>query len=311
MSQEESTSTRPSRPRSRAANRDHQPTVAQLARLGIKVRDFIHESTLPPVRTVYRQPRQIQPSLPRQLHREDTEPLDGQSQDRRTVIGRTATEPMLEKEAGPSITRELGGFFVVDGSTDRIVNSGAFSFHPQSTEYPQVIQPLIVSQETGMIVPTPTVTPNGSLQWKESPTLPERNHTPPMMLSHLTRSLHHSLSGFSSPLTPLPPSPSSRQGSSVLSNRSLSMGSIQKPYPKRRKISIDNTNSRPGLKRYYLRKRSVKHVSPSKRFHPGPASSLSRTVSVRSDHLHRTHGAESSSPSSRPLYKNGSECRRS
>jgi hypothetical protein len=247
----------------------NQPTAAQLARLGIKVRDFVHESTLPPVRTVYRQPRQIQPSVPRQLHREDTEPLDDiqQSQsDSRSGIARTITEPVLENEAGPSIAREMGGFFEINGSTDRIVNSQPFRLHPESPEYSQVIQPLIASQEMGTFVPTPTVTPNGSLQWKELPTSTKRNTPPPMMLSRLTSHL----SGFSSPLTPLPPSPPSRQGSNGLSNRSPSMASLQKPYPKRRKISIDNTNSRPGLKRYYLRKRplSTKYVSPSKRFHP-------------------------------------------
>src|SRR5258708_5077814 len=183
MSQEESTSTRPSRPRSRVgANRDHQPTAAQLAMLGIKVRDFAHERTLPPVRTVYRQPRQIQPSVPRQLRREDTEPLDNNQQnqsDGSSGIARTTTEPVL---AGPSIAREMGGFFEINGSTDRIVNSQPFRLHPESPGYPQVIQPLLASQETRTFVPTPTVTPNGSLQWKEPPTSPGRITPPPILM---------------------------------------------------------------------------------------------------------------------------------
>jgi len=305
MSQEESSSTRPSRPRSRVgANRDHQPTAAQLAMLGIKVRDFAHERTLPPVRTVYRQPRQIQPSVPRQLRREDTEPLDNNIQqnqsDSRSGIARTVTEPVIENHPGPSIAREWGGFFEIDGSTDRIVNSQPFRLHPESPGYSQVIQPLFASQETGTFVPTPTVTPNGSLQWKEPPTSSDRITPPPILMTRLTRHL----SGFSSPLTPLPPSPPSRQNSAVLSNRSPS---LEKPR-KRRKISIDNTNSRPGLGRYYLRKRPLsptKYVSPSKRFHPNcsPASTLSRTVSVRSDH--RKSGVEIDSPSSRPLHTHG------
>lgn len=301
MSQEESTSKRAPRPRSRFGANREQPTAAQLATLGIKVRDFAYESTLPPVRTVYRQPRQIQPSVPRQLHREDTEPLDNiqQSQsDSGSGIARTITEPVLENE-GPSIAREMGGFFEINGSTDRIINSQPFRLHPETPGYSQVIQPLLTSQETGVIVPTPTVTPNGSLQWKELPTLSGRN-TPPPILSRLTSHL----SGFSSPLTPLPSSPPSRQGSSILFDRSSSM---EKPYRKRRKISIDNTNSRPGLGRYYLRKRplsSPKHVSPSKRSHPAcsPVPSHSHTVSVRSDHLRRI---ESDPSSSRPLHTHG------
>jgi len=298
MSQEESTSTRPSRPRSRVgANRDHQPTAAQLAMLGIRVRDFAHERTLPPVRTVYRQPRQIQPSVPRQLRREDTEPLDNTQQsqsDSSSGIARTTTEPVV---AGPSITREMGGFFEINGSTDRIVNSQPFRLQPESPGYSQVIHPLLASQGTGTFVPTPTVTPNGSLQWKEPPTSPGRITPPPLLMPRLTSHL----SGFSSPLTPLPPSPPSRQNSTI--NRSPS---LEKPYRKRRKISIDNTNSRPGLGRYYLRKRSLsstKYVSPSKRFHPSPASSLSRAVSVRSDH--RKSGVESDSSSSKPLHTHG------
>jgi hypothetical protein len=76
------------------------------------------------------------------------------------------------------------------------------------------------------------------------------------------------------------------------------MASLDKPSPKRQKIAIDN-NSRPGMKRYYLRKRppTAKHIPPSKHFHP--ASPLSRTVSVRSDHL------RSSPSSSRPLHQLG------
>lgn len=229
MSQKES-SARSSRPRSRiAANvHDQQPTIAQLASLGIKARDFAFESTLPPVRTIYRQPRQIQPSVPRPLQREDTEPLDEVSQSQsRHYRSASDTEPVKNH----SITREPGGFLEFSGSTDRIVNSQPFRLHSKTPEYSQVIQPLIASQETGMMVPTPTVTPNGSLQWTESPTLSEHDITPPPLSS---THLYQSLSGFSSPLAS---SPHIRRDSSVLSNRSLSMASLEKPSTKRRKIS--------------------------------------------------------------------------
>lgn len=273
MSQEESTVARSSRPRSRFASKRDQPTIAQLEGFGVKVRDFAYESTLPPVRTVYRQPRQIQPSVPRPLHREDTEPLDDIP---KCQLPEQDTEPVLKNP----IAREHGGFLESNGSSDRIVNSLPSCLHPETPEYSQLMQPLIDSQETGMVIPTPTVTPNGSLQWTEPPTLFEHDMPQPALSIHLYRSL----SGFSSPLTPLPPSPPIRQRS----NRSPSMASLEEPSSKRRKISMDNINLRPGLKRYYLRKRPI--ISPNKRL-----NSSRPLKSVKSDHSRRKNDIESSS----------------
>jgi len=45
--------------------KDLQPSIEELHSLGIKVRDFGYEKTsLPPVRTIYQHPPQIQPSAP-------------------------------------------------------------------------------------------------------------------------------------------------------------------------------------------------------------------------------------------------------
>ena len=54
------------KPPSRIGNR--QPSAAEFKKLGIKVRDFAHEKTLPPARTVYLH-RQILPGVVRQVIR--------------------------------------------------------------------------------------------------------------------------------------------------------------------------------------------------------------------------------------------------
>ena len=59
------------KPPSHIGNR--QPSAAELKRLGIKVRDFASEKTLPPARTVYLH-RQILPGVARQaITRQKTE----------------------------------------------------------------------------------------------------------------------------------------------------------------------------------------------------------------------------------------------
>ena len=59
------------KPRSCIKNR--QPSAAELKKLGIKVRDFALEKTLPPARTVYLH-RQILPGVARQvIRRQKTE----------------------------------------------------------------------------------------------------------------------------------------------------------------------------------------------------------------------------------------------
>ena len=218
----------------RAVRRDRQPTVAQLARLGIKVRDFGYENTLPPVRTVpRRQPQQIQPGVvrfPRQENQKETQ-HQRQSQGGRQPLVRVDTEPFLGVEAGPapSIPRELGGFFQIDEP----VHSGSpGNFQPPVSFPPQ--------QEPGSLIPTPTVTPNGSLQWREPEITSERDGLPPQMPSH-----HTTFPGLSlaAPFTPLPTSAAAasapvppRPDVIVLSTRSPSKASLEGPSAKRRKI---------------------------------------------------------------------------
>ena len=61
----------PRKPPSRIGNL--QPSAAELEKLGIRVRDFAYEKTLPPARTVYLH-RQILPGVARQvIRRQKTE----------------------------------------------------------------------------------------------------------------------------------------------------------------------------------------------------------------------------------------------
>ncbi len=298
-----------SRPRSRQpVLRDPQPTSEELARLGVRVRDFVYDTTLPPVRPVYRQPRQIQPSIPRQLQREDTEPVDesqSQPMGSRQTLGRTLTEPVLEPVAGPSILRERGGFLLQREPKINLSNSRPVPLNPEIGEHS--IVPAGVAQGPGTDVPTPTVTPHGSLRWDFKEVVASRpNVFEGASLSRRTSSLHHSSSGYSSPLTPLTPSPP--QGSHLASfNRSPSISSLHQHSPKRRKVVHDNPDSRPVVNRYFLRKRTRTSVtgsssSPSKRLHSAhtPAAPLVRTASVRSDHSRKKRNVEAGPSSSRP-----------
>lgn len=75
------------KPRSRIKNR--QPSAAELKKLGIKVRDFASEKTLPPARTVYLH-RQILPGVARQvIRRQKTEEDVSQLQPSLGYVNRT------------------------------------------------------------------------------------------------------------------------------------------------------------------------------------------------------------------------------
>ncbi|KAG0709875.1 hypothetical protein DFH29DRAFT_886224 [Suillus ampliporus] len=75
-----------------------QPTVEMLQSLGIKVRDFAYESTLPPIAPIPRVPRQTQPSArPLKRTRNDWEEEDGApSRSSRPQFGREATNAGME-----------------------------------------------------------------------------------------------------------------------------------------------------------------------------------------------------------------------
>lgn len=295
-----------SRPRSRQlVQRDPQPTTEVLARLGVKVRDFIYDTTLPPVRPVYRQPRQIQPSIPRQLHREDTEPVEesqSQAVGSRQTLERTLTEPVLEPVAGPSTVGERGGFLQYETKIN-FKNSQLVPLKPEISEHS--IVPPSVAKNLGTVVPTPTVTPHGSLRWDFREVIAPRPISEALSLSrHTSKNLHYSPSGYSSPLTPLTPSPP--QGPHLSSfNRSPSISSLRQHSPKRRKVSHDNSDSLPIVNRYFLRKRIRTSVtgsssSPTKRSAVHASAQLARTTSMRSDHSRRKSKAEAGPSNSRP-----------
>jgi hypothetical protein len=81
-----------------------QPTVEMLQSLGIKVRDFAYESTLPPIAPIPRVPRQIQPSArPLKRTSREWEEEDGApSRSSRPPFGRKATNAYSETNWKPN-----------------------------------------------------------------------------------------------------------------------------------------------------------------------------------------------------------------
>lgn len=80
-----------------------QPTVETLQSLGVKVRDFAYESTLPPIAPIPRVPRQTQPSArPLKRTRGDWEEEDGApSHSSRPQFGREATNAGMQANSKP------------------------------------------------------------------------------------------------------------------------------------------------------------------------------------------------------------------
>jgi len=297
---------KPVKPRSRTAvKRDPQPQLSDLIKYGVKVRDFAYESVLPPVRTVYRQPRQVQPSVPRQLRREDTEPLEDFSQSQpwsqQSNLGRESTEPAIDPEIVASQPRREPGYCNLedfDGEIEALINS-------QNRGSPAPVS----SQTPGNYISTPTVTPNGSLKWES--TAPVALQSTPRLPSRQPSRLQQEISFTfsSSPLTPCPPTPT-RQSSLMFTSikRSPSMASLTQPPAKRRTIPNDTSMqiSLPPTPRYFLRKRNntstTSTAKPSKRLRPSHSISspaLRRSVSIQSNQARKKSKSEHNSPSSR------------
>lgn len=170
--------------------RSEQPSVSKLAELGVKVRDFAYESTLPPVPTVYLQPRQIQPSVPKDVNDPNDPHYVLEEERKKKVytfestrkIERTPTEPALESDLLPPPRRTFPKIKRANAQLDLGSQSQSQS-QPQSQPLPvhpvlpyditntplSVSQPVpglaTDSQQTEPWVDTPIVTPNGSLQW--------------------------------------------------------------------------------------------------------------------------------------------------
>ncbi|KAH7930670.1 hypothetical protein BV22DRAFT_1191042 [Leucogyrophana mollusca] len=171
-----------------------QPTPEMLAQLGIKMRDFAYESTLPPIAPVLRVPRQTQPG-PRPLKRvrrewDDGEDDESSGQSRRPDVGgrrspsaergtggkksksleRKATEPIENVQI---FSRRTFGFADLSQYQSRVTRPPSIALAPtapaRSFSSSPPTSPLQSpfrgeSQESEMVV-TPLPSPGGSPRW--------------------------------------------------------------------------------------------------------------------------------------------------
>ncbi|KAF9441688.1 hypothetical protein P691DRAFT_812194 [Macrolepiota fuliginosa MF-IS2] len=170
-----------------------QPSVPKLLELGVKVRDFAYESTLPPIPTVYLQPRQIQPSEPKDVNDPNDPHYILEEERKKKVytlestrkIERTPTEPALETELQPPPRRTFPKIKRTDAQAN-LASQPNDQYHSQSQpplphalphditnttpQYSQ-LQPVpgltVDSQEPW--IDTPIITPNGSPQFPNIP----------------------------------------------------------------------------------------------------------------------------------------------
>ncbi|KDR83980.1 hypothetical protein GALMADRAFT_236532 [Galerina marginata CBS 339.88] len=349
-----STSTKPRRtakPLSRAANpkpgpsskpqqqndeeRSQQPSVEELKKLGIKVRDFAYESTLPPLRTIYRHPRQIQPGVPRPLQRQVTEPdqSDSQQSQSNKNVERTPTEPALS----PTAPMRMRGFLnlqecdaIDDGD---IFDSQQPSFTPEHSIHTQLPPTAPESQESEAGASTSLNTAESlisrNLRNTSDMSASQLNAGPqgvvvPDLFSYLdfsqpienaqnnrtsSNSQPIALSAQPSPLTPLPSSPhitsssqpSQSQQSGSINSRSNSTQDLRAPVI-----------PRVIAPRYHLRKRTIPNLPqppprPPKRARklapPESPAQPSRLnfASAQSSHSPTKNKDKSASSSSRTL----------
>lgn len=181
----------------------YQPSVSELLELGVKVRDFAYErSALPPVPIVYLQPRQIQPSVPKDVNDPDDPHYVLEEERKKKVytfestrkIQRTPTEPILESELLPPPRRtfpkikrthamlDIGSQFDSEPQSQPMPSYPALPYDitntPQSTSQP-VPGFTTDSQPTEPWADTPIVTPNGSLQEPKKPMYTVTSSTAP------------------------------------------------------------------------------------------------------------------------------------
>lgn len=189
----------------RRPRQSEQPTVAMLAEMGVKVRDFAYESTLPPVPTVYLQPRQIQPSVPKDVN-DPNDPHYVLEEERKKKaytfqstrkIERTPTEPVLESDLQPPPRRS----FPKIKRADAMLDLGSQS-QPQPQSQPSPTHSMLPYDITNTSfsssqplhrqpadpprvetwVHTPIVTPNHSPQRPSEETMDEDTDLPPPQL---------------------------------------------------------------------------------------------------------------------------------
>lgn len=321
------------KPQSRVGNQ--QPSTADLKKLGIKVRDFAYEKTLPPVRTVHLH-RQVLPGVARQtIARQKTEEDASQSQSQPRMVDRTPTEPSLT----PIPPKRARGLFdlELEESDDENITLSQQTSTPEFLSNAKIPQILSDSQESRPRTDTSVVTPNGSWNWNSQnssgiprPQYNESSQAPitqmrsnsqlriPVMDSQpIGPTSQQSLPSIqSSPLTPAPSSPNLHalpsNGARTLSRNRHTDSTKELRLP---------TTPKAITPRYYLRKRPAPPVAapkPSKRLKKHlspekctlPESSRLRPVSVKSMHSRNRPQEEMGSPSSRTLRQRSTTSKR-
>ena len=309
-----------------------QPSVALLASLGIKVRDFAYESKLPPIQPIYRHPRQIQPAVVRtSLKRQwaesgEDDDFFSQPESSQKRLERTSTEPAIPP--APDST-----------DIDDNLNDSLYAESQQPNNYPESQQlPLSTfeSQESEPYVDTPLVTPKGSLHWP----IADTSDNPASQLDAESQSTARepaSLSLFKlpdtsffpkPPATPTSPSPlaplaSALSLASIDDSSKISKSSPPRPVSPDLDAICDIHAPKVLSMRYHLRRRPVSPGSPSPAKPPSRLHnlrsrsaiiplSLPHSTSIQSSHSREKPKSES--PGSKTLLRravtNGQEKRR-
>ena len=345
-------------------NPSGQPSVALLASYGIKVRDFAYESTLPPIAPVPRVPRQVLPG-PRPLKRarrdydksEDEPPSQPvPSQGGRSVsdarytdaakksrpLERKLTEPASDGSSSLSSRAraytDLSGYDPLENMTlplrtlsIQVPPFPSTSQHPDPSQHSSRPSSPSSSQDVEPYIHTPSVTPNGSLQWALPPSQPDDDSELPIPDTS-SLSPKDSTDDRTNE-RPTPPSPRIAPSSSLKAQTSLllsppSIGLLRSaPSPpvaqrtlQTHELDSENRPDAPSMgtsgttsPRYLLRKRPA--VSPQTSPRPPSRARSSRTgpstrqpsFSMQAAHSASKIHAIGGSPRARTLRKTGKE----
>lgn len=136
--------------------------VDAMAKLGIKVRDFAYESTLPKVRTIHTHV-QVQPG-PMKRTRGEGEAKESSSSSKKAKLERMITEPDIQSINPPVRARGFANLDDYEPETE----SQLIGVSSQQSDWPSSQPPptYFDSQDSEPHIDTPLVTPNGSLQWR-------------------------------------------------------------------------------------------------------------------------------------------------
>lgn len=138
--------------RARLVRPTPQPQPEDLAKLGIKVRDFAYESKLPPIPPFRRKPVQPVMRSPKRLHRFGEEDIDNEdvfSVGERPKLQRVDTEPVIEEPA----SQRMPAYSDLTRLPPLFLPPSQPPIHDSQESEPYVE------------IDTPLVTPNGSLNW--------------------------------------------------------------------------------------------------------------------------------------------------